>query len=129
MKFKRRFCDVSKIIALSGDGVGGRSHSNFRIGSLLVLRNGSLFSAVNSYKTHTKLTEFYKYPFFHAEAACILKAGTCNCYKASLYISRVKRDGTLALAKPCKECVKLLNMSKVRHVFYSTENGYESLSV
>lgn len=123
--FKRRFCEISKIVALSSLGVGGRTHSNFRLGAVLVAKNGSIFSSVNSYKTDPKLKEYFKYPFSHAESSVIFKAGSCNCYRATLYISRIKRDGSLALARPCSECRDLIKAAGIKKVVFSTETSYE----
>lgn len=124
--FKKRYTDAAYAVALSSEGVGGRTHSNFKIGSILVL-GASVVSAVNSYKTSPRLVQFYKYPFFHAEAACIFKMGIDKCENGILYVARVKRDGSLGLARPCEECQKLIALVKLKKVVYSTENGYEVL--
>lgn len=119
---KRKYCDAAHAVALCGFGVGGRAHNNFRIGAILITRNRSI-TAVNSYRTSPRLVRHYVYPVFHAESACIFRAGFDACSGASLYVARVRRDNTLALAKPCGECQKLIELVGIRRVYYSTEVG------
>lgn len=124
---KRKFCDASRAVALSSDGVGGRSGCNFRLGSVLVRSNTIIASGKNSYRFIFPLRFLYTYPFHHAESDAILKAGLWNCRGAILYVTRIKKDGSLGLARPCNSCQKLIELAEISQVIYSTENGYEVL--
>ncbi len=77
----------------------------------------------------------------HAEALTIawLRLHSAKIKKRTrleLLIYRVRKDGSLGMAKPCKHCVELLKRAvdvygfNIRRVTYSLPNGtYESTSV
>lgn len=44
---------------------------------------------------------------------------------ATIYVVRIKKDGSYGMAKPCKHCVKLCRKAGIKKVFYSTQNGIE----
>lgn len=115
--------------ALESPGTGGKTHSNFRLGASIVSKKILLTSGYNSYKTHPKLLAFYKFPFSHAESSAILSLGTDNCRNTNLYVVRIKKNKDLGLAKPCKDCMKFISFAGIKIVYYSTENGYECISI
>jgi deoxycytidylate deaminase len=129
--FKQRYLDASYAVAMSSAGVGGKSRCNHKIGSILVINN-RIISAVNSYKTSPRLVQFYEYPHFHAEAKCIFRVGLDECQRhrsGTLYVTRIRKDGSLGSAKPCEECQNLIEFARIKRVIYSNDNGgYESLS-
>lgn len=57
-------------------------------------------------------------PSIHSEVRVCRKAG----FGATIYISRVKRDGSLALAKPCITCMQALKNHRVEAVYYTVSN-------
>ena len=57
-------------------------------------------------------------PKAHAEFRVLRKAG----YGASVYVARLKRDGTFGLAKPCAYCMAALKSRGVELAYYTTEN-------
>lgn len=65
---------------------------------------------------HSKLS-------LHAEKAAILGLRGFEIRGATLYVVRVRRDGSLAIAKPCSRCKGMLNNHGVRRVFYTSEVG------
>jgi tRNA(Arg) A34 adenosine deaminase TadA len=42
---------------------------------------------------------------------------------ATVYLARVLRDGSLAVARPCPRCHALLKLKGVRRVFFTVSNG------
>ncbi len=59
----------------------------------------------------------------HAEARSLRKAG----FGATLWVARVLRDGSWAMAKPCKNCKALIKNKGVKKVYYTTgPNSWES---
>lgn len=45
--------------------------------------------------------------------------------RRDLIVIRVIKDGNIAMAKPCKNCLaRLLREPLLRHVYYSTSSGY-----
>ncbi|AMQ10602.1 hypothetical protein [Brazilian marseillevirus] len=43
--------------------------------------------------------------------------------KLEFYVVRILNDGTLAMAKPCNCCSKVLNFCGIKRVWYTTEEG------
>lgn len=66
----------------------------------------------------------------HAEQSAILKMlnkGRHNeLIGSTLHVSRILKDGTPALAKPCELCQDLIIAVGIKRVFYTTENGVKS---
>lgn len=62
----------------------------------------------------------------HAEIAALLPLirDKVDLSNASLYVYRQHKDGTLAMAKPCSSCQKMIRQMKIRKCFYTIENGY-----
>lgn len=71
--------------------------------------------------------EDYRKDSIHAEEKAILrllKAGRLHdLVGASLYVSRLMKNGTCGLAAPCKRCEALARSVGIKDVFYTTENG------
>lgn len=122
-----KFLNAAYAVALSGSGAGGKT--GYRLGAIIVNKKRIEAAKFNCLKTHPKLCKYFKYPFCHAEASAILSLGLDNCANKSLYVARVLRDGSWALAKPCKECKKLIEDVGLKEVYYSTSYGYERLRI
>ena len=62
----------------------------------------------------------------HAEIMALmpLMRDKVNLSNASLYIYREHKNGTLAMARPCSSCEKIIKELGIRKVFYTIENGY-----
>lgn len=61
----------------------------------------------------------------HAEVDALLpliRKGT-DLSNASLYVYRELKDGTLACARPCARCEKLIRSLNIKRIFYTVENG------
>lgn len=43
---------------------------------------------------------------------------------ASIYIYRQHKNGTLAMARPCSICEKVIKELGIKKIFYTIENGY-----
>lgn len=59
--------------------------------------------------------------YLHAEIAVILACGTHNIH--SMVITRQKSNNQLALAKPCVICQEAIKAFRIKHVYYSTNEG------
>ena len=64
----------------------------------------------------------------HAEEDAILKRlsirdGLSSLANSTLYVSRVKANGTPGLAKPCVNCERLARAVGIRKVVYTTDTG------
>ena len=63
---------------------------------------------------------------YHAEIMALLplmkaKVDLKGC---SIYVYREHKDGTLAMARPCSSCEKVIRQCGIKKIFYSIENGY-----
>jgi deoxycytidylate deaminase len=62
----------------------------------------------------------------HAEVDALLpllKRRT-DLSRASIYVYRQHKDGSLGLARPCKSCMSLIRELGIRSVYYTNEGGY-----
>lgn len=87
---------------------------------------------LNQYKTHPMMYRFSKDPtkiYLHAEIDAInslisfynsehkIRDILSSC---DIYVSRVLKDGTSALAKPCSSCFGALTHFGIRNVYWTT---------
>jgi tRNA(Arg) A34 adenosine deaminase TadA len=124
MEHHKRFLEAAYAVALAGPGAGGKT--GYRLGAVIVNRKKIEVAKFNCLKSHPKLCKYYEYPYLHAEASCILSLGLDNCADKSIYVVRVRKDGTTALAKPCSSCQRLIADVGIKKVYYSTLDGFES---
>ena len=108
-----------------------------RIGCILVYHGTILAKGWNSDKTHT-MQSIYNVRRFkncgnrylpdkqHAELCVIAKTRYLDIdwSKVHLYIYRELKDGTLAMARPCKACWSAIEVQGIRHIHYTTDKGY-----
>lgn len=97
-----------------------------KIGCALTDKKDNLISfGFNKMKTHPKQAEFAlriglpNKIFLHAEISALIRCGDKIPYRA--YVARVRKSGTLGLAKPCSICTAALYEAGVKEIFY-TEN-------
>ena len=62
----------------------------------------------------------------HAEISALLplirdKVDLKGC---AIYVYRQHKNGTLAMARPCSSCEKVIRQCGIRKIFYSIEGGY-----
>lgn len=55
----------------------------------------------------------------HAEARLIRKLDVGS----TVYVGRVRKDGSMGMAKPCASCARLLEKRGVKKVYYSIANN------
>lgn len=44
--------------------------------------------------------------------------------RASIYVYRQLKDGSLGMCRPCKACMALIKNLGIRKVYYTTYDGY-----
>lgn len=121
-----KFEQAAVAVAMAGPGCGGHSGKNFKVGAVLVRRKTIVSSRHNSYKTHRRLSYWTPYPYLHAEQAAIFAYGQRNIQAHSnlkLFVARIHKDQTLALAKPCLVCQAIIRETNIQEVYYSTNEG------
>lgn len=131
-KVDKRFFGIARSVAITS------THHKVHIGCVLVKGRDVLSVGVNKEKTHPKQMHYDKFRLFddpelckhniHAELDAIIKAkhipkGT------SIYVYRVKRDGSPGVCRPCVACINLIKDSGIKDIFYTTNEGlcYENL--
>lgn len=122
MTLPTRLITACKCVAMASEGTGVRQC--FRVGAILFHRKYILQAKHNSYKTHPALTKFFKYPYMHAEAACILAHGLENCEGLDMLVMRVGKKNDVTMAKPCDSCSELIKHVGIRKVHYSDWGGH-----
>jgi deoxycytidylate deaminase len=69
----------------------------------------------------------------HAEQKAILRLLTKgrlhHLVGATIYVSRIKADGTYGMAKPCSYCYQLIQAVGIKEIVYTTEMGTNSLKL
>lgn len=129
IKNKSKYVLAAYTVALAAPGVGGRTKSAFRLGSVIVDKNRILTARYNELKTHPKLQAFSNWPFLHAESSAILSLGMDNCAYLDLYVIRIRRDLSIAPSKPCDACLSLIKKVGIKRVYYSTDISIEEIRV
>lgn len=95
-----------------------------KVGAALVhKKHGLICSRPNILKTHPLLVKYTNFPFLHAESSCIIHHGMDNCYGCDLYITRVKKNGTMTMAKPCDICQALMMEVGIKNFYYTDWSG------
>jgi deoxycytidylate deaminase len=118
--------NLSRIIALAKKVSEASDHHSHKLGAVL-FKGKNVISAKSNhlFKTHPVFTRIDALKTLHAEASAILSARHKTDLKnATLLIYRAYKDGTLALAKPCPACAKLIKMYGIDTVIYSTPEGW-----
>lgn len=110
------------------------SDHKHKIGATVVLKHRIVSSACNSdCKTHPLQKQYNKYRFAedsphkcHAELSALvpLIRDGVDLSSASIFTYRQHKNGNLACARPCKSCMQLIKDCGIRHIFYTTEDGF-----
>jgi len=103
------------------------SMCNYRVGAVTA-RSKILGRGWNKSKTHSSMkkhNESYDRQI-HAELAAVLATGTDIVRGADLFVCRILKDNSFALARPCETCYNLARSYGVRRIYYTisdTEYG------
>lgn len=112
---------------------GGKAH----IGCIVVYKGSVLAKGWNTDRTHTDQARFNRWRYkdygnnylpckIHAEQMCIskIKYLDIDFSKVHLYIYREFSNGRLAMCRPCPSCCAAMKALGIRHIHYTTEDGY-----
>jgi len=100
----------------------------YLVGAIALDDRGNIISMrTNIPKTHPRMRELSRSAhwgsqkiFLHAEVATLVSSYT---HVHTLIIARIKKDGTLAIAKPCPICRLAIKEAKVKKAYYTDEAG------
>ena len=61
----------------------------------------------------------------HSEVAALLPLirSRTDLSRATIYVYRQHKDGTLAMARPCSRCMSLIKQCGIKTIIYTTEDG------
>ena len=107
------------------------------IGCIAVYKGHILAVGYNTNKTHPLQKKYNKFrkmynskfepvPKSHAEISCLsqIKDMDLDFSKIKLYIYRENKNGNLAICRPCKACMKLIDELGIKKIFYTVDGGF-----
>jgi len=96
-----------------------KSQHRFKLGAVIYKKGNILNSGFNhANKTHPKSNVPFR--TIHAELSSCLGLTRMQLKDASIYVHRVRRDGKVGLAKPCRYCQALLDEVGITDINYSS---------
>ena len=100
-----------------------KSTSKYRLGAVVVKRGKTVSTGFNQMKkTHPLMNRLN--PAFtmgiHAEIHACLGLSRIDLMDSDIYVARIFKDGTPALAKPCAVCQKFLTSVGISEVYFTT---------
>jgi tRNA(Arg) A34 adenosine deaminase TadA len=112
---------IPDMLALAAQVGLPSDHSDLRgfwIGCVGIRKDGVLVSSKNGAVFSTSIENYQLIPSSHAEGRVLRKVG----YGATLFVGRVSRkDGILAMARPCAMCSVRLSSFKVEKAYYTID--------
>lgn len=102
---------------------GKSTFDRARVGAVIV-RSGRLLSSGCNQIRYSKYAARNEYESIHAEEAAIIRLmrkpnGLQLLAGATIFITRIKKDGSTGLAKPCKQCQDLINAVGIKKVIHT----------
>ena len=113
--------------------------SNFarvHVGCIAVYQGTIIGIGCNTNKTHPTQKYYNKFrgggkvdtllPKLHAEIHCLnsIRHMDINFAKVKLYVYRVRNDQPYGMARPCPSCMAAIRDLGIRHVYYTTDDGF-----
>lgn len=110
---------------------GNRGNGKICIGSAIVKGNYVVAKGVNKIKTHTRQLIHNKKHLFiapapriHAEIDALIASRFNDLTGCEVFVYREMADGTLANCRPCPACMGAMIEAGIKHIYYTTEQGY-----
>ena len=136
-KFDKKVFKLAYKVAKTSD------FETFHVGAVIVYKKRIIGIASNSDKTHPMQAKYNKYRQFnktknevkhsvHAEIAAInsipyvIGREVQDWSKVKIYVARVcpGHDSGVGMARPCAACRKALQDLGIKHIYYTTDEGY-----
>lgn len=101
------------------------------IGCAIVNGNYVVSEGVNKRKTHSvqqhynNISEYFApVPNIHAEIDALIKSRNHDLTGTEVFVYRELVGGSLGNCRPCRACMRALRDAGVKHIYYTTENGF-----
>ena len=108
---------LSKAVSLAHQA----SHTQWRVGALVVKSGRVLGSGTNRYRNHPSRVDRDGVSY-HAEEVALRRSGRVS--GSTIYVARVTRSGTIGLALPCPRCQQDLLESGVTTAIWTEPMGW-----
>lgn len=105
-----------------------------RIGCVVTYKGKIISAGFNSYKTHPIQRKYNRIRFeecaspdsLHAEIHALsqIKNLDIDWNKVSVYTYRIMKSKEFGLAKPCKSCMAYIKSLGIKHICYTTNDGF-----
>jgi deoxycytidylate deaminase len=120
-----RYLEMATRLAESND-----NYPKWPLGAVCVKGGSVLSFGQSKLRTDPKVCDMdashHKFSLsIHAEDDAIRRCG--NPKGATLFVSRVGRNGAIGMAKPCKKCQRLIRKSGIKRVIYSVDDSTYSV--
>lgn len=113
---ENRYFAIARALSIKGQ------HPQHRLGCVLVKKGRIIGLGWNLLKTHPRSP--HPYNSIHAEFNALLGADPGDLKGSTAYVYRQHKDGSRAIAKPCKYCERALRDSGVYRVVYTAPEGH-----
>ena len=117
----RKYIEITAKIAQDVSPV-----SNAKLAAIIVLNNQVVSIGTCQYKTHpfqAKYKPNKHADYWHAETNAIFNAlrriKPDDLSNATLYVARVRRDGSFGMSKPCSGCQHAIDHFHIKQVIYT----------
>lgn len=127
---QKSFFDIAKKVS----ELSTYHRKNVKIGCLVVLGHRIIGSGYNSDKTSPVQRKYNKLRFseetphrLHAEISALLPLlnnKDIDFSKVKIFTYREKADHSLGKSRPCKSCMALIKDLGIKHIYYTTDDGY-----
>jgi len=111
--------------------MASKSTSKFRLGAVLAKRNRVISAGYNQMqKTHPLQNRYYEGDGvlgLHAEVHACIGVPAGDLLGAEIYVARLLKNGSVAMAKPCDTCRKFLASVGIVKVTFTTDGGNKEL--
>ena len=98
-----------------------KSKYGMRVGAVIV-RKGTVVGRGFNQLRHTSKAKTAWPNALDAEVSAILDTPKSCLAKSTLYVCRIKKDGTPALAKPCAYCAAMIKYVSIKRVVFTNEH-------
>lgn len=112
-------------------------NGQYRLGCVAAIGRRVISVGWNSKKTHPVQCAYnvlrydnhgaYYPPSVHAEVHCLASLRNCShdidFPNLVVYVARIRKNGSTAMARPCKACMAFIKSLGIRRVVYTTDSG------
>lgn len=119
-----------RMIRLAARMAEKSQHRFQRVGVIIAKGNRIIGVGINKYRTHPQQINWHTEKnsnSIHAELDGVISSGDIR--GTTIYVVRVLKSGECSMAKPCRECQKIIESAGIKRVVYTTWDGVESYYV